>query len=181
MVEDFMSCFTPSSVDALIDRFVKCNNNNYRCIILNVDGNCLGSHVRAGFGGLIRNSSSFIHGSSDIMLAKLYVIYHGLILAKDVAIEDFVCYSDSLPCINLIKCSISKFHVHAVLIQDTNKLLSHNNVTLCHTLIEENQCAEFLAKLRASSNVNLVIHSSPLTCMFDFLKSDTTETIFIRE
>ncbi|XP_045821683.1 uncharacterized protein LOC123914526 [Trifolium pratense] len=134
MVEDFMSCFTPSvSVVAPIDRFVKCNNNNYRCIILNVDGSCLGSPVRATFGGLIRNSSGFIHGSSDIMLAKLYVIYHGLILAKDMAIEDLICYSDSLHCINLIKGSISKFHVHAVLIQDINKLLSHNNVSLYHT------------------------------------------------
>jgi hypothetical protein len=59
MVEDFMSCFTSTSVDAPIDKFVKWNNNNYCCIILNVDGSCLGSPVRTGFGGLIRNNSGY--------------------------------------------------------------------------------------------------------------------------
>ncbi|MCI77048.1 S-like ribonuclease, partial [Trifolium medium] len=37
------------------------------------------------------------------MLAELYAIYKGLSLAKDMAIEELVCYSDSLLCINLIK------------------------------------------------------------------------------
>ncbi|MCI13385.1 S-like ribonuclease, partial [Trifolium medium] len=111
MVEDFTLCFTASYVDPLIDRFIKWNNNNYRCIILNVDGSCIGSPIRAGFRGLTRNNSGYylsgyygiIHGSSDIKLAELYAIYQGLILAKDMTIGELVCYSDSLHCINLIK------------------------------------------------------------------------------
>ncbi|KAK2411871.1 hypothetical protein QL285_047114 [Trifolium repens] len=91
-----MLCFTSTSVDSPIDRFVKWNNNNYCCIIINVDGSCLGSSGRTDFGGLIRNNkgyflsgySGFIQGSSDIMLAELYVIDQGLILAKDMAIRE---------------------------------------------------------------------------------------------
>ncbi|PNY07146.1 replication A1-like protein [Trifolium pratense] len=56
---------------------------------------CLDSPVRSGFGGIIRNTfghylanfSSFIQGSSDILLAKLYAIYKGLLLAKDIGYE----------------------------------------------------------------------------------------------
>jgi hypothetical protein len=98
-----------------------------------------------------------------------------------MAIGELVCYSDSLHCINLIKGPISKFHVHAVLTQDIKELLSHNNVTLCHTLREGNQCVDFLAKLDASSDVDLVIHDSPPTGMLDLLRSDSVGTVFIRE
>ncbi|MCI54252.1 replication protein A1-like protein, partial [Trifolium medium] len=70
-------------------------------------------------------------------------------------IEELVCYSDSLHCINIIKGPQSKYHVHAVLIQDIKELISQSNVTLQHTLKEGNQCADFLAILGASSNVDL--------------------------
>ncbi|GAU26946.1 hypothetical protein TSUD_06180 [Trifolium subterraneum] len=105
---------------------VKWNNNNYLGIILNVDGSCLGSPVRAGFGGVIRNDSGFylsdfsgfIQGSSDILLAELFAIYTGFTLAKNMAIDELVCYSDSFHSINLIKGPSIKYHVYAVLIQD---------------------------------------------------------------
>jgi hypothetical protein len=64
------------------------------------------------------------------MLAELFVIYQELTLAKDLALEELICYSDSLLCINLIKGPIVKYHVHDVLIQDINDLISQSNVTL---------------------------------------------------
>jgi ribonuclease HI len=103
-----------------------------------VDDSGLGSPARAGYGGIIRNNSGFylsgfsgfIRESSDIMLAELFVIYQELTLAKDLALEELICYSDSLLCINLIKGPIVKYHVHDVLIQDINDLISQSNVTL---------------------------------------------------
>jgi len=41
------------------DRMVRWNNNNCNCIVLNVDGSCLGSPIRVGYGGIIRNSAGF--------------------------------------------------------------------------------------------------------------------------
>jgi hypothetical protein len=76
------NCFSPIFNDRLVDRYIKWNNNNHSCAILNVDDSCLGSPVRSDFGGIIRNTfghylvgvSGFIQGSCDIFLAKLYVI-----------------------------------------------------------------------------------------------------------
>jgi ribonuclease HI len=115
------------------------------------------------------------------MLAELYVIYQGLTLAKDLAVEELVCYSDSLLYINLIKGPIVKYHVHAVLIQDIKEFISQRNVTLCHTFRERNQCVDFLAKLETSSDADFLIHASPSEDLLDLCRSDSTGTFFLRE
>ncbi|MCI32239.1 N-hydroxycinnamoyl/benzoyltransferase [Trifolium medium] len=74
MVETFRNCFSPTSND------------------------------RNTFGRYLTAFSGFIQGSSDILLAELYAIYKGLLLAKDMSIGELVCYSDSLLSVNLIKC-----------------------------------------------------------------------------
>lgn len=69
-----------------------------------VDKSCIGSPVRAGFGGIICNSagfylagfSGFLPSSLDSLQAELTVIYHSLSLAKEMGIADLLCYSDSL-------------------------------------------------------------------------------------
>ncbi|GAU40444.1 hypothetical protein TSUD_397630 [Trifolium subterraneum] len=189
MVDIFTSSFSSNSDGTAVSRLIKWNNDNFSCVILNVDGSCLDSPVRAGYGGIIRNDSGFylsgfsgfIRESSDILLAELYAIYQGLTLAKDLAIDELVCYSDSLLCINLIKGPIVKYHVYAVLIQDINELICQSNVTLCHTFREGNQCADFLTKLGASSDADLIIHASPPNGIFDLLKSDSSGTFFLRD
>jgi hypothetical protein len=78
MLETFRKCFSPASYNGLVDRYIKWNNNNYFCVILNVDESCLGSPVRSGFGGIIKNAfrcylagfSGFIQGLSDILLVE---------------------------------------------------------------------------------------------------------------
>jgi hypothetical protein len=50
-----------------------------------------------------------------------------------------------------------------------------------HTLREGNNCADFLAKLEASSDFNLTIHASLPEGLFDILRSDAAETFFLRE
>jgi len=83
MVENFIVCFKPTSNDTLDSIFIRWNNNNFSSVILNVDGSCLGSPIRAGFSGVLRNYAGFylsgfsgyIHNSSDILQAELLVIY----------------------------------------------------------------------------------------------------------
>jgi ribonuclease HI len=142
MVETFTTCFVSRSSSAQIDRYIRWNNDNHSWVILNVDGSCHGSPIRAGFGGIFRNNSGyylsgfsdFIQNSSDILLAELFAILHGLTLAKDMDFETLICYFNSLHCINVIKGPNIHFHVHVVLIQHIKELFSHNNVTICHTL-----------------------------------------------
>ncbi|GAU33795.1 hypothetical protein TSUD_221330 [Trifolium subterraneum] len=189
MVDIFTSSFSSNSDGTSVSRLIKWNNDNFSCVILNVDGSCLGSPARAGYGGIIRNDSgfylsgfsSFIRESFDILLAELYAIYQGLTLAKDLDIDELVCYSDSLLCINLIKSLIVKYHIYVVLIQDIKELISQSNITLCHTFRDGNQCVDFLAKLGASSDADLIIHASPPDDIFDLLKSDSFGTFFLRD
>jgi ribonuclease HI len=153
-----------------------------------VDGSCLGSPVRSGFGGIFRNTfghylvgfSGFIQGSSDILFAELYAIYKGLLLAKDMSVDELVCYYDSLHCVNLINGSQIKFHIYAVLIQDIKELLSQINVSLYHTLREGNQCADFFAKLGSSSDADFLTHASPAEGVRDLLRNDAMGTLFTR-
>ncbi|MCI24164.1 replication protein A1-like protein, partial [Trifolium medium] len=115
----------------------------------------------------------FIQGSSDILLAELYAIYKDLLLAKDMSIDELVCYSDSLDCVNLIKDLHVKYHIHVVLIQDIKELLSQTNVSFYHTLREENQCADFFAKLGVSSVADFLTDASPPEGVHDLLRNDT--------
>ena len=100
--------------------------------------------------------SGSIQNSFDILYAELYVIYKVLLLAKEMGITDFVCYSDSLHCINILNGPPMRFHAYTILIQDIKKLLEQGNVRVNHTLREENQCADFFAKLDASSDVEFL-------------------------
>jgi len=121
---------------------VRWNNNNCNCIVLNVDGSCLGSPIRAGYGGLIRNSaglyllvfSGFIATTTDILFAELTATHRGMLLAVEKGIEDMVCYSDSLLSIKLLTDHASKYHAYAVLIHDIKDLLSSRNFSIHHCL-----------------------------------------------
>jgi hypothetical protein len=68
-----------------------------------------------------------------------------------------------------------------VLIQDIKELLSQTNVSLHHTLREGNQCANFFAKLGASSDVDFLTHVSPPEGVRDLLRNDATGTFFLRD
>jgi ribonuclease HI len=171
-----------------LDRMVRWNQNNHLCHILNVDGSCLGSPTRAGFGGIIRNNagfylsgfSGFIPDSKDILLAELTALHRGFLLAVAMGIEDLACYSDSLLSINLITGRASNFHAYAVLIQDIKDLLSAHNFSVHHCLREGNQCADFMAKLGASSNEECLVHASPPHELLVLIRNDAIGTSFPR-
>jgi hypothetical protein len=153
MVKTFKIYSPPpaTSNDGLVDKYIKWNNNNYPCIILNVDGCCLDSPVRSGFDGIIRNIfshylagfSGLIQGSSDILYAELYAIYKNLLLVKDRSIDELVYYSNSLYCAHFIKGPKVKCQIHAMLIKYIKELLSQSNISPYHTLREDNQFTDF--------------------------------------
>jgi len=163
-----------------IERFIRWNCYNQSCHILNVDGSCLGTPQRAGFGGLIRNYagyylsgfSGFIPNSEDILLAKLSAIYHGLLLARDLDITEFVCFTYSHLCLNLITGPAMNYHTYAALIAEVQDLLSANNTAIIHTPREGNQCADFLTKMGASSESALAIHLAAPDGMKTLLQND---------
>jgi len=169
MVDTLKACYPSISSTSDEGQFTKWNNNNHSCVILNVDGSCLGSPIRAGYGGILRSYAGFflsafsgyIQNSSDILYVELYAIYKGLFLVKEMGITDFVCYSNSLHCINILKGPPMRFHAYAVLIQDIKELLEQGNVMVNHTVKEIN-VRIFFAKLGASFDVEFLWYESLL-------------------
>jgi len=153
--------------------------------LLNVDGSFIGDPIRTGFGGVIWNFTSsyvtgfsgFISSPNDILFAELTALHWGLTMAASMDFAVLVCYSDSLHAVNLVNDDISHFHVSAVLIQDIKDLLNSRGYTLHHTLREGNQSADFMAKLGASEDDVLTVHSSPPEGLF---RTDELGTLFIR-
>jgi len=62
----------------------------------------------------------------------------------------------------------------------TKDLLFQSNITVSHTLREGNKNADFMTKLRASSDVGLNFHETSPTGLITLLTSDATGTFFPR-
>jgi ribonuclease HI len=186
--DSISSAFRNIAVAAPPPRIIRWNNNNGTGTILNVDGSCCGDPVRAGFGGVLRiNSGTYITGfsgyishSQDILFAELTALYQGLKLAVSFNFGEVTCYSDSILTVNLIKEELNHFHVYAVLIQNIKDIMRSRPFSLFHSLREGNQCADFMAKLGASNDVELTIHSSPPEELLPLLKKDELRTCFLR-
>jgi len=114
------------------------------------------------------------------MFAEPKAIYQGLNLVLSLGVEELACYSDSLLAVNLINSDISHYHIYTVLIQNIKDILGSRNFSLQHSLREGNQCADFMAKLGASTNVELTIHSSPPKDLLPLLRTDELRVLFIR-
>jgi hypothetical protein len=117
---------------------------------------------------------------ADILLAKLTTLYQGLVLADSLNFNELAYYSDSLLTVNLIKQDLNHYHVYVVLIQNIRDLISSRNYSLHHSLREDNQCADFMAKIGASNDVDLLIHSHPPEELLPLLHSDELGTLFLR-
>jgi len=116
----------------------------------------------------------------DILLAELTVIHQGLNLAIDLNVSDLMCYSDFLLVVHLIRNDTPRFHIYDVLIQNNKDLLVNRNVFLHRTLREGNQCADFFAKLGATSDSHLVVHQSLPADLLSLLRVDAMGTYFLR-
>jgi len=117
---------------------IKWNKDNHSSI-LNIDGSCLDSPIRTGYGSVLRNKIGFYlsrFSGYNIPLTFFGLSYKGLMLAKEMDITELVCYSDSLYCINLIKGPNMMFHVYVVLLQDIKDLIEQSNVTIYHNFLE---------------------------------------------
>jgi hypothetical protein len=97
-----------------------------------------------------------------------------------MGIEELVCFSDSQLAVNLILGEASKFHAYAVTIQNIKEIIASHGYTILHTLREGNHCVDFLAKLGASSNEDLLVHQSPPHGLIDMIKNDAMGACFLR-
>ncbi|AES60552.1 hypothetical protein MTR_1g056190 [Medicago truncatula] len=74
----------------------------------------------------------------------------------------------------------SFYHVYAVLIQNIKDLLNSRNYSIHHSLREGNHCVDFMAKLGATTDVDLTVYSSPPEDLLSLLLTDEMGTLFLR-
>ncbi|GAU35798.1 hypothetical protein TSUD_155730 [Trifolium subterraneum] len=152
------------------------------CLKLNVDGSSFGNPGRASFGGLIRNDiGDMMHGFSGScghasnLLAEFYAILKGLQLAWDLGFCTIILESDSKSAIDLILEDDNNFHPHAIVLGQIRILRARNwSLSFSHTLREENECADWLAKHGVQSDVNLKLWVSPPPQIAHVLLADAT-------
>jgi hypothetical protein len=149
MVETFKNCFWGAFNDEIVNRYIKLNNNNYSCVILNVDGSCLSSPIRSGLGGIIRNTfGQYLAGFLGFLGSIWYFTRWTVCYLQWPLVGQRHGYWRtclllySLQCVNLIKDPQIKYHIYVVLIQE---ILSQTNVSFYHTFREENQYADLFA------------------------------------
>ncbi|GAU47984.1 hypothetical protein TSUD_272290 [Trifolium subterraneum] len=90
---------------------------------------CLGDPGRAGFGGLfrkgdgewIRGFSGYL-GVTNITLAELMTVYHGLKIAREAGYNRLFCYSDSKTVLDLLSKERNSFHCYAAIIANIQDL-----------------------------------------------------------
>lgn len=169
-------------------RSVKWQPPTGNSVKLNVDGSSIGNPGRSGYGGLLRNTHgewllgfSGSCGLTTNITAELFAIAAGLNLAWQYGYRHVVCESDSMLALDLVKKGVDMFHPHATMLTNINKVISREwNVALIHTLREGNSCADWLAKIGASSDTDLVIYDRCPSQMAPLVLADAIGVVHLR-
>lgn len=80
----------------------------------------------------------------------------------------------------MLSGAVSKFHAYAVIVQDIKDTIASRSFTIQHTLREGNHCADYMAKLGASSNSDFSVHLTPPHDLLGLLRNDAIGTFFQR-
>ena len=113
---------------------------------------------RAGGGGLIRDhDGSWIKGyarglgHTNSIMAELWALRDGLVLAKEMGLTNLIIELDALSVVILMNNDSEIFLMEPLLTDYRNLLKEILNKCMIHTYREANQCADALAKLGAQS------------------------------
>lgn len=127
---------------------------------LNTDGSSLGNPGNAGAGGLITNYmgewvGGFTRnlGVASNIAAELWALRDGLFLAKCLNIVHLIVELDAKVVVDLLNNQKNATHEFAPLIFDCRTALeSFQTAQIKHIYRETNRCADFLAKMGATTN-----------------------------
>jgi len=136
---------------------------------LNVDGSFLEDSLCLGTGGVIRNhEGEWIAGFShyevggDALLVELRAIQIGIDICHNRSYTNVICESDCLEVVKIfIGSSSHNLHVHAsTILQIFEALQQEDNYILVHILLEQNMCADFMAK-EGTHSITIVTWDRP--------------------
>ncbi|KAL9443990.1 hypothetical protein AB3S75_017211 [Citrus x aurantiifolia] len=146
---------------------------------LNTYGSCK-NDGEAGAGGVIRDSvghwiSGFCMriGESSTLMAELWGLYQGLILAWDTGIKRLLVEVDSLCVTQMISKQVVVPNVFHTLIVAVQELLRRNwQIAITHIYREANSAADFMANMAHSAPLGLYVFSDPPMGIYSIISQD---------
>nr|POE59596.1 putative ribonuclease h protein [Quercus suber] len=150
---------------------------------LNTDGVVFGNPIQVGEGGVIWDSNGewvagFVRklGSMSSVLAKLWALKDGLLLARQLDIINVNIEFDADLIVHLLNNLSSHNLMLEPLLNDCRNLIkTFTNCTVAHIFREANRCANKLANMGATQAVNFLLLYEPPPVVVDLLAFDKTE------
>ena len=125
---------------------------------LNSDRSAFGNTGRAGGGGVIRDHDGHWLkgyarplGCTNSCMAELWTLRDGLLIAKEMGINNLIIELDALSIVVLMNNNTANLLMEPLLTDCRNLVREIPNKQITHIYREVNQCADALAKLGANS------------------------------
>ena len=146
---------------------------------LNTDGSAMKNPDRAGGGGLLRDHDGvwlrgFARGLgyTNSILAELWALRDGLLLAKELGLQHLIIELDALSVVMLMNNETENLLMEPLLTDCRNLLKDIPNKRVVHAFRETNQCADALAKLGSQSLYSFVVFCNPPPVVESLLSFD---------
>ena len=146
---------------------------------LNSDGSALGNTGRVGGGGVIKDHDGHWLkgyarplGCTNSCMAELWALRDGLLIAKEMGINNLIIELDALSVVLLMNNNTANLLIEPLLTDCRNLVREIPNKQIVHIYREANQCADALAKLGASSLDSFVIFLYPPPVVESILVAD---------
>ena len=121
-----------------------------------------------GVGGLIRNhDGNWVQGyarglgHTSSFMAELWTLRDGLILAREMGLNNLIIELDALTVVTLMNNVSANLLMEPLLTDYRNLLKEISNKRVIHTYRENNQCADVSAKLGVQSLSSFVAFCNP--------------------
>ncbi|XP_050273143.1 uncharacterized protein LOC126716155 [Quercus robur] len=146
---------------------------------LNSDRSAFGNTGRAGGGSVIRDHDGHWLkgyarplGCTNSCMAELWALRDGLLIAKEMGINNLIIELDALSVVLLMNNNTANLLMKPLLTDCKNLVREISNKQIVHIYREANQCADALAKLGASSLDSFVIFLYPPPMVENILAFD---------
>ena len=146
---------------------------------LNTDRSVMGNPAMAGGGGMIRGQegewiAGFARplGRTNSCMAELWALRDGLLLAKELGINNLIVELDALSVVLLMKNNACNLLMEPLLTDFRNLLKEFLNTQVVHAYREANQCTDALVKMEAGSLTSFFIFWTPPPVVDSILAHD---------
>ncbi|KAK9983154.1 hypothetical protein SO802_032679 [Lithocarpus litseifolius] len=147
---------------------------------LNTDGSVFGDPMKAGGGGIIRNSegdwvAGFVKkfGNVSSSTAELWALKEGLLMAKQMGFDNLCVDLDAAFLVYLItNPTVAQLNLEPLLSDCRNLTKAFSNCRVEHVYREANNCADKLAKMGADLYTDHLFLYNPPPVVVDLLLLD---------